>query len=311
MESKLLRPGGKTIVEVTAEQEEQLAQQRRDLEIQREKEQRLQERLRKKRADKERHTEEYTSKQEEADHKSKKLKKLFKAFKEAKREIEALQEDFTHEREVLSQSFTDLQQDLKLRQLIIEHFVPPEEVAKIENRAVFDEASEEWTLKSAGNQGDGAGEDEINTLIARPITAMPGGRHAVSEDAKMRAMVEDPTNPRYRAENVYLVELDMPDRTTQDYVGPMVDPHVAAALEDALRDEEDMTLDADPEDFLDKAFRKAQKDQRRAKKAAKNGGQPPPSRSRPTAGTRPAPPPQDRSTVVPESRTGGRKGRLS
>lgn len=44
----------------------------------------------------------------------------------------------------------------------------------------------------------------------------------------------------------------MPERTTLDYAGPTVAPRVQAALDDALRDEEDLTLDATPEDFLDR-----------------------------------------------------------
>ena len=42
-----------------------------------------------------------------------------------------------------------------------------------------------------------------------------------------------------------MIELDMPNRTTRDYEGPTVAPKVQAALDAALQDEEDLTLDAE------------------------------------------------------------------
>lgn len=36
----------------------------------------------------------------------------------------------------------------------------------------------------------------------------------------------------------------MPNRTTRDYEGPLVAPSVQAALDTALKDEEEITIDA-------------------------------------------------------------------
>lgn len=47
-----------------------------------------------------------------------------------------------------------------------------------------------------------------------------------------------------QAENIVSIELDMPARTTRDYEGPTVAPRVQAALDAALQDEEDLTIDA-------------------------------------------------------------------
>lgn len=49
---------------------------------------------------------------------------------------------------------------------------------------------------------------------------------------------------RYRAENIVLLELDMPSRTTRDYEGPAIAPKVQAALEAALQDEDEIQVDA-------------------------------------------------------------------
>ena len=45
-------------------------------------------------------------------------------------------------------------------------------------------------------------------------------------------------------ENIIQIELDMPSRTTRDYEGPSVAPRIQAALDAALQNEDDLTLDA-------------------------------------------------------------------
>ena len=47
----------------------------------------------------------------------------------------------------------------------------------------------------------------------------------------------------FQGENILLVELDMPNRTTRDYEGPAVAPKIQAALDIALQDEEDIDID--------------------------------------------------------------------
>ena len=44
----------------------------------------------------------------------------------------------------------------------------------------------------------------------------------------------------FQAENILKVELDMPNRTTRDYEGPLVTPQMQAALQE----EEEITVDA-------------------------------------------------------------------
>lgn len=52
------------------------------------------------------------------------------------------------------------------------------------------------------------------------------------------------TFPILQAENILLLELDLPTRTTKVYEEPVIAPKVAAALEDALRDEDEIQVDA-------------------------------------------------------------------
>jgi hypothetical protein len=71
----------------------------------------------------------------------------------------------------------------------------------------------------------------------------------VTEFALARSRVDQ--NPRFRDENILLLDLDLPERTTEDYAGPSVDPLVQAALDNALRDDGDLELDASkPVDFI-------------------------------------------------------------
>ena len=46
-----------------------------------------------------------------------------------------------------------------------------------------------------------------------------------------------------QGENILMVELDMPNRTTRDYMGPEIAPKIQAALDAALQDEEDIDVD--------------------------------------------------------------------
>lgn len=47
-----------------------------------------------------------------------------------------------------------------------------------------------------------------------------------------------------KAENILMLDMDLPARITKEYQEPVITPTVAAALEDALRDEDDIQVDA-------------------------------------------------------------------
>jgi len=266
MEGKLL-VGGKTIHDRTSEQERELERRRVEAAKEREREREMQQKLKE---EEERRLEKmasFNSKEQERDIITKKLKKLWAKFQAAKGEIDDEHEEFARAREEMYQTTRDLQRELKLRQLIIEHFIPVEEAKKVEERAEFDAELDQWHLKPLGHSREGGGG--AVAVQKRPISAIPGSRHAISQDAQQRALVD--RNPRYRPENIYLVELEMPERTTQDYVGPMVDPRVQAAIDNALRPEDDLDMEAQPDDFLAAGVARAKEAKRRAKSRSKSG----------------------------------------
>lgn len=60
--------------------------------------------------------------------------------------------------------------------------------------------------------------------------------------AKIAAIV-NASNPRYKGENVLALELEMPERTTQDYEGVQLNPSLKQAIDAALDDSEELSLE--------------------------------------------------------------------
>lgn len=256
MESKLLM-GGKNIVDHTNEQQRALEQKRQELLEQARKEREIQQKLEEKEESAVEIKETYNSLQQEVEVKTKKLKKLFGKLQATKAEIQDLQEEHTKERQELEQTLMELTRELKLKYLIIENFIPPEEKTKLMNRAVYDEDADTWMLRPLANKN-------TQTMAKRPVSAL-GNKRPVSEFARKVGAMGG--NPRFKGENILCVELDMPNRTTRDYEGPTVAPRVQAALDAALQDEDDIDIDGGAAVIMGKA--KAKKKAARPKTASK------------------------------------------
>lgn len=232
MESKLLM-GGKNIVDHTNEQQRALEQRRQEIREQQRKEREIQRKLEEKEESAVEIKETYNSLQQEVEVKTKKLKKLFGKLQATKAEIHDLQEEHTKERQELEQTLMELTRELKLKYLIIENFIPPEEKTKLLNRAVYDEDEDMWVLRPLANKN-------TQTMAKRPTSAL-GNKRPQSEFARRAAAIAG--HPRFKGENIINVDLDMPNRTTRDYEGPTVAPKVQAALDAALQDEDDIDID--------------------------------------------------------------------
>ncbi|XP_069740063.1 kinesin-like protein KIF3B isoform X2 [Narcine bancroftii] len=248
MESKLL-VGGKNIVDHTNEQQKVLEQRRQEIADQKRREREMQQQMETQDEETLELKETFSSLQQEVDVKTKKLKKLFAKLQAVKAEIDDLQAEHIKERQQLEQTQNELTRELKLKHLVIENFIPLEEKNKIINRAYFDEEEDQWKTQPItrieGNQ----------QMMKRPVSAI-GYKRPLSSYAKMALISR--SDPRYRfcvvnrvqAENILLLELDMPSRTTRDYEGPAIAPKVQAALEAALQDEDDLQVDASTFDPL-------------------------------------------------------------
>lgn len=84
---------------------------------------------------------------QEVEFKTKKLKKCFSKYQQLKQEIKDLTDSNFKERQELEQTQTELLRDIKLRQLIIENFIPKEEKEKLTNRLYYDPDEDKWKSK--------------------------------------------------------------------------------------------------------------------------------------------------------------------
>nr|XP_040048342.1 kinesin-like protein KIF3B [Gasterosteus aculeatus aculeatus]XP_040048344.1 kinesin-like protein KIF3B [Gasterosteus aculeatus aculeatus] len=234
MESKLL-VGGKNIVDHTNEQQKMLELRRQEIAEQKRREREMQQQMENRDEETLELKETYSSLHQEVDIKTKKLKKLFAKLQAVKAEIHDIQEAHINERQELEQTQNELTRDLKLKHLIIENFIPLEEKNKIVNRAYFDEEDEYWKIKPITRI-----EDD-HQMMSRPLSAV-GCRRPLSHYARM-AMITRP-EMRYKGENIMMLDLDLPARTTKEYQEPVIAPKVAAALESALKDEDEIQVDA-------------------------------------------------------------------
>lgn len=94
--------------------------------------------------------------------------------------------------------------------------------------------AEEWHIARAELAGNAVAN-------GRP-QASRHGRRPVSVHAKI-ASILNPSNPRYKGENVLALELEMPERTTQDYEGVQLNPTIKQAIDAALDDSEELSLE--------------------------------------------------------------------
>ena len=213
------------------EKEKEIAeQQQREVQLRQEMEARQEARL----AQEEQHS----SLQEEVDVKSRKLKQLWAKFRAAQGEVADLQAEQQQQKEDLLLTVRELTRQLQLQNLVIESFVPPEEVELLEGRAVWDDdGGEEWRLLPRSDTRD-------PVLNKRPVSH-PALLRPMSMLTRERARdPQNANNPRYRADNVLTFDLDMPERTTADYETD-VNPSVRAALTAALQDDEQLELDTE------------------------------------------------------------------
>ncbi|CAM9533070.1 unnamed protein product, partial [Hapterophycus canaliculatus] len=114
--------------------------------------------------------------------------------------------------------------------VVITNFVPPEEVTSVERRAQWNEEASAWLiprLELAGN----------SIRMRRPVSAA-GLPRPETEYARHRKGYD--SNPRYKYDNIIAQDLDMPERTTQEYEGPGMVSRVQPAVV--------MPLDADEEE---------------------------------------------------------------
>lgn len=129
----------------------------------------------------------YQSKQEELQEKTKILKKLWGKFQEKRTALDDLEDEFEVEKEDLINTIRELDRQLKLKNLVLDSFIPPHYVEVIESRSQWDPYNDSWVipgLEYAGNN------------IERPETRFEGEGHPASSSLTSPTNLQSPVGLR-------------------------------------------------------------------------------------------------------------------
>ncbi|KAJ3321206.1 Kinesin-like protein kif3a [Boothiomyces sp. JEL0866] len=153
LEQKLL-VGGVNILDQHQEQQITLAKKAQELEEGVRKQRELEMNLNEKEELNLQIEEEFSNLQEEATSKTKKLKKLWTMLMEQKSELKDLKEEHQREKENLLETIRELTSEIKLRQAIIQGFIPPAEQEIINECAEYDDTAEKWRIAHVAHAGN-------------------------------------------------------------------------------------------------------------------------------------------------------------
>uniref|UniRef100_A0A4W6E4Z7 Kinesin-like protein n=1 Tax=Lates calcarifer TaxID=8187 RepID=A0A4W6E4Z7_LATCA len=146
--------GGVDLLAKAEEQEKLLQESNNELEERRRRAEQLRKELEEKEQERLDIEEKYTSLQEEAQGKTKKLKKVWTMLMAAKSEMADLQQEHHREIEGLLENIRQLSRELRLQMLIIDNFIPQEYQEMIENYVHWNEDIGEWQLKCVAYTGN-------------------------------------------------------------------------------------------------------------------------------------------------------------
>jgi kinesin family protein 3/17 len=152
----------------------------------------------------------FNSLQEELEFTNQKLESLWKEYQESAAECNNVKDDFDRERNDMYDTIYELSNQLKLKNLIIENFIPHDECKKMEKMIEWNDDLNDWVIRTPGFK-------ELKSGSKRPQSAV-GMKRPTSEYSRIAKGLGD-LNPRYKFDNILQLDLDMPERTTEDYEG--------------------------------------------------------------------------------------------
>ncbi|KAI0232495.1 Kinesin-like protein KIF3A [Lamellibrachia satsuma] len=146
--------GGVNLLEKAEEQERLLAESAKELEERNKKTEVLRKTLEEKEQERLDIEEKYSSLQEAAAGKTKKLKRVWTMLMQSKSEIADSQQEHQREMEGLLENVRQLSRELRLQMLLIDSFIPPEFQEMIEQYVHWNEEIGEWQLKCVAYTGN-------------------------------------------------------------------------------------------------------------------------------------------------------------
>ncbi|KHJ99249.1 kinesin motor domain protein [Oesophagostomum dentatum] len=165
MESRLI-VGGENMLEKAEEQARLLEESNRELELSRTQESRLRDQLKEKAAAREDIEEKYSSLQEEAAAKTRRLRRVWNELCEVRTELADSEAEHQREVEGLLESIRQLRKELLLNMTIIDEYIPPEYVELIEKYVSWSEEMGDWQLNAIAYTGN-------NMRATAPLPVQP------------------------------------------------------------------------------------------------------------------------------------------
>lgn len=163
-----------------------------------------------------------------------------------RQEVSELSDEFSRQRRELEETQEALMKELRLKQLIIGHFVPLEFRRQITPRLHYDEDEEKWIMApsaelpilpcSWSSRSELRPVSDYEKMARSTEESSSFGRFKVVSSFSV-TLHSDSFN-RFglmQCENVILLSLDIPQRTTKDYESPEISPTLQAALTEALQ----------------------------------------------------------------------------
>lgn len=96
----------------------------------------------------------YGSVEEEVTEKSKRLKKLYASYQQKKSEVQEVQDEFQAEKDELLEQIRILTQQIKLKDLVIASFIPPDYQARIMQHCQWSDYEEAWAIDAIQHSGN-------------------------------------------------------------------------------------------------------------------------------------------------------------
>eukprot|EP00929_Paragymnodinium_shiwhaense_P037390 TRINITY_DN1992_c1_g2_i1.p1 TRINITY_DN1992_c1_g2~~TRINITY_DN1992_c1_g2_i1.p1 ORF type:complete len:841 (-),score=314.89 TRINITY_DN1992_c1_g2_i1:95-2617(-) len=229
MEQKMVV--GKQVMEKAILQEEELKRKQRELRKQNKVEEQLRQQEEQQRQENEELEMKCASQEEQVSKLTNKLQKLWDKYQKAQQEMIDVQQFNQTEREDMLSMIRQLRRELKLKTMIMESFVPLKEISNIQDRAEWDAEEDEWRVAPA--------RVDKENRPTRPHSALNLPR-PVSEFARINRAMGD-QNPRYMYDCIVVTDLDLPERTTEDYnqAHPELGDRIERALLMALTQDDD------------------------------------------------------------------------
>ncbi|KAF7989869.1 hypothetical protein HCN44_008543 [Aphidius gifuensis] len=164
LQNKIL-VGGENLLEKAEAQEELLAAAAVELEQRKKREEQLKKAIEEKEAERIDIEEKYSSLQDEAAGKTKKLAKVYTMLMSARAELLDLQEEHQREMEGLLEGVRGIGRELQLQELILNNYIPVQYQTMIERYVHWNEDIGEWQLKCVAYTGNNMRKAQITPTI--------------------------------------------------------------------------------------------------------------------------------------------------